>query len=110
MRPEVVVLPAPAIGQALGFRHRGKKLGVEEFIPEPAVERLGKAVLPRCSWFDVGSAGAAALAPLPEGVGDELRTVVAADERRGVVEAGELLQHRHHVLGLAAPADTDRQA
>ena len=35
MRPEVVVLPAPAIGQALGLRHRGKKLGVEEFIPEP---------------------------------------------------------------------------
>ena len=58
MGPEGVVLPAPAIGQALGFRHRGEQLGVEEFIPEPAVERLGKAVLPRCSWFDVGSAGA----------------------------------------------------
>ena len=68
MRPEGVVLPAPAIGQALGFRHRGEQLGVEEFIPEPAVERLGKAVLPRCSWFDVGGASAAALAPLPEGV------------------------------------------
>lgn len=37
MRPECVVLPAPAIGQALGFRHRGEQLGVEEFIPEPAV-------------------------------------------------------------------------
>ena len=69
MRPEGVVLPAPAIGQALGFRHRGEKLGVEEFIPEPAVEQLGKAVLERRSWFDVGSAGAAVLAPLPEGVG-----------------------------------------
>ena len=110
MSPEVVVLPAPAIGQALGFRHRGKKLGVEEFIPEPAVERLGKAVLPRGSWFDVGSAGAAALAPLPQSVGDEFRPVVAADERWCGVEAGQLFQHCHHVLGLAAPSDTVRQA
>ena len=80
MWPEVVVLPAPAVGQSLSLSHRGKQLGVEEFIPEPAVERLGKAVLPRCSWFDVGGASAAALASLPESVGDELRTVVAADE------------------------------
>ena len=41
---------------------------------------------------------------------DELRTVVAADVCRCGVEAGELLQHRHNILGLAAPADTDRQA
>ncbi len=73
MRPEGVVLPAPAVGQALGLRHRGKQLGVEEFIPEPAVERLGKAVLLRRSWFDVGSAGVAALAPFPESVGVAVR-------------------------------------
>jgi hypothetical protein len=78
MRPEVVVLPAPAIDQALGFLHHGKQLGVEKFIPEPAVERLGKVLLPRCFWFDVGGTRAATLAPLPESVGDELRTVVAA--------------------------------
>ena len=47
MGPEGVVLPAPAIGQALGPSHRGEQLGVEEFVPEPAVERLGIAVLPR---------------------------------------------------------------
>jgi len=110
MRPEGVVLSAPAVGQALGFRHRGKHLGVEEFIPEPAVERLGKAVLPRCSLLGAGCASAAALAPLPESVGDELRTVVSADERWCGVEAGELLQHCYHVLGLTVPADADRQA
>lgn len=37
MRPEGVALPAPAIDQALHFRHRDEKLGVQEFIPEPAV-------------------------------------------------------------------------
>ena len=42
-------------------------------------------------------------------MGAELGTVVAADVRRFRIQAGELLQHRHHVLGFAAPADTDRQ-
>ncbi len=46
MWPEGVVLLAPAIGEALGLSHRGEQLGVEEFILEPAIERLGKAVLP----------------------------------------------------------------
>ena len=43
-------------------------------------------------------------------MGDELRAVAAADKRWCGVEARELLQHCHHVFGLAAPADTDRQA
>jgi hypothetical protein len=46
MGPERGLLPAPEIGQALGFRHRGKQFGVEEFIPEPPVERLCKDVYP----------------------------------------------------------------
>ena len=45
MRAEGIVLPAPMIGQALGFTHRGEQLGIEELGHEPAVERLGKAVL-----------------------------------------------------------------
>jgi len=47
MGPEGVVLPSAVIGQGLGFCHGGEQLGIEEFIPEPAVERLGKAVLPQ---------------------------------------------------------------
>jgi hypothetical protein len=47
MWPQVVVLPLPAISQGLGLGHGGEQLGVQELIPEPAVERLGKAVLPR---------------------------------------------------------------
>ena len=38
MVPEGVVLPAPAIGQALALSHRGKQFGVEELVCEPAVE------------------------------------------------------------------------
>ena len=47
VRPDRVVLPVPTIGQDLRLRSCGEQLGVEEFIPEPAIERLGKAVLPR---------------------------------------------------------------
>ncbi len=66
MWPESVVLPAPAIGQNLCLWGCGEQLGVEELIPEAAVERLGKAVLPRRSWLDVGrGGGAAGLAPAP---------------------------------------------
>ena len=47
VRPDRVVLPAPTIGQDLRLKSCGEQLGVEEFIPEPAIERLGKAVIPR---------------------------------------------------------------
>ncbi len=47
MRPQGVVLPPPAISKGLGLGHGCEQLGVQELIPEPAVERLGKAVLPR---------------------------------------------------------------
>jgi len=43
-------------------------------------------------------------------MGNELGTVVVAVERRCLVEHGELLQHGHHVLGLASPAHPDGQA
>ena len=110
MGPEGVVLPTPAVGQALSLSHRGKQPGVEELIPEPAVERLGKAVLPWGAWLDVGSGGAAAFAPTPQSVGDELGAVVAADECRSWIEAGEFLQHCHHILDFATPSHTDYQA
>ncbi len=43
-------------------------------------------------------------------MGDELRAVVAADKRRCRIEAGQIVQYRYHVLGLAAPTHTNGQA
>ncbi len=45
MRPEGVILPAPAIDQAIELSHRGEKFDVEELIPEPAVELFSEPVL-----------------------------------------------------------------
>jgi hypothetical protein len=47
MRPKGDELPALAISQGFGLSHGAEQLAVQEFIPEAAVERLGKAVLPR---------------------------------------------------------------
>jgi hypothetical protein len=66
MRPECVVLPAPAISQELILWSRGAQLDVEEFNPEAPVERFRNAVLPRRTGLDVGrSGGGAGLAPVP---------------------------------------------
>jgi hypothetical protein len=43
-------------------------------------------------------------------VGNELGTVVRADERRRRVEAGQGLQHCRHFLGLAVPVHMNGQA
>jgi len=45
-----------------------------------------------------------------EGLSDEFRPVVRADERRRRIDADQLFQHGHDVLGLASPADPDGQA
>jgi hypothetical protein len=110
MRPEDVVHPAPSIGQGLRLGHGGEQLRIQEFITEATVERFGKAVLPRRAWLDIGRCRGVAFCPAPEGVGNEFGPVVAADVRRCRVKAGQLFQHRHHVLGLAAPAHSDGQA
>ncbi len=74
--PAGAVLPAPAISQGLGLGHGGEQLGVQQFIPEPAVERFDKVVLPRSTWFDVRRGGPAVLAPALESMGDEFGPVV----------------------------------
>ena len=40
----------------------------------------------------------------------EFRPVVRPDERRRRIDADQLFQHGHDVLGLAAPSHPDRQA
>ena len=49
LRPDRIVLPAPTIVQDLRLESCGEKLDVEEFIPVPAIDRLGKSV------FQLGS-------------------------------------------------------
>ena len=66
MRHDSVVLKAQAIRQDLRLRSCSEQLAIEELVSEAAIERLGKAVLPRGSWRDISRAGGGAgLAPVP---------------------------------------------
>jgi len=88
---ESVALPAPAIGQDLRIWGCGEQLSVEELIPEPSVGGFRESVLPGRSRRDVGRAGGCAgLTPVPYSLGNELRTVVAPDERPHWIEAAQL--------------------
>jgi hypothetical protein len=54
------------VSQDLSLRSGGEQLGVEELIPEAAIERFRESVLPGGSRLDVGRAGGGAgLAPVP---------------------------------------------
>mgnify|MGYP006295757223 FL=1 len=58
------------IGQKLRLGSGGDQLGIEKLTPEPAVERLGQAILPWGSRLDVNLSGdGAGLTPVPKGLG-----------------------------------------
>ncbi len=49
-----VVLESVLLSQQLGLLHRGEQLIIQELVPEPAVERFHKGVLPGRSRWNVG--------------------------------------------------------
>ena len=87
VRPDVVVLLSILLDDDDGFAPRRKPLHVEAFVAKLSIEALVQAVLPRLAWRDVGRLDALFLQPILDGLGDELGTIVAADERRWTVQA-----------------------
>ena len=79
VRTPVVVLQSPSVGQVLGLGQTRELLQVGQLVSQPAVERLGVAVLPRRARLDVERLYARQAQPPADRPGDELRPVVAAD-------------------------------
>src|SRR5207249_6584071 len=74
-----LVVGAPVLlDEDRGFAHREEGLLVQAFVPEPAVKALAHAVLPGLAGVNVGGGDARAPEPAPDPVGDEFRSVVAA--------------------------------
>jgi hypothetical protein len=69
MGPEGLVLSAPTISQDLRLGHGREDLRIQEFIPEAAVERFSKTVLPWRAWLDIDRCRDAAFCPASEVVG-----------------------------------------
>src|SRR5215204_3513330 len=82
MRPDGIVMTAPALDDDLRLAESVEDLAVEQLVPEPGIKALDIAILPRASWSDVGGLGPDRRDPLLDGLGDELRAVVGADVAR----------------------------
>jgi hypothetical protein len=72
------VLP-PRFDQHLGFHEGVEHLGVEQLVTKLAIERLVVAVLPWTGLLDVEGVDAEPAQPGPDGLGDELLSLVRAD-------------------------------
>lgn len=127
-----VVLMAPELDEGFRFKQVAEYLAVQEFIPEPGVEAFDVRVLPGRSRFNVARLGPESGKFIAEGLGNELRSVIGTNERRGTVDAhqasdlsdgidspdrapnqdamafpGELIDHRHGLQGPAILGDIE---
>ena len=110
VRPPVVVLQSPGVGQVPGLGKVRELFSVGQLVSQAAVERFGVAVLPGRAWLDVQRLHARMGQPPPNRLGDELRPVVAADVLRHATDAEQLRQHVDHLLGRDAAIHLQRQA
>jgi len=92
------------IPDAIEDRHR------QELISQATVEALGVALLPRAVRLDVHRIDTHLPKPATEGVGNELRTVVAADMPWDAAHREELRERVDHVLTGNAAIDLQSEA
>ena len=104
MQSLLIVAVPIFVAQHFCFCQRGEDLAVEQLITQAAVEALAIGVLPWAAGLDVESLEALLGDPFAHRFGDELRTVVAADELRcsGALCHG-CFQHAHHIAGIHPP-------
>src|ERR1700722_9754931 len=109
MRPVMVVILFPLLGQPLRSGQALKHLQRQELVPEPAVEALGVAVLPRTSRLDVQRLDIHPTQPAPDCSRDELGAVVRADTLRHAAHPKQLGQRVDHILARDAASHLQGQ-
>ena len=87
VRPHVVVLPAPALDQHLGFLQGVEDLAVQHLVSQLSIEGLVVAVLPRAPRLDEQRLSAHPSDPLTHGSCRELASVVGADVAGAVLRS-----------------------
>src|SRR5207247_10785604 len=73
----LVLLP-PVVDQHLGLQHQVQRIEIEELLSQVPFVGLDERILPWRTWLDVVRCRAPSPAPPMQGLGDELRTTVAA--------------------------------
>src|ERR1017187_2569441 len=110
MRPDDVVVTAPAFDNDLGFPQRVEDFTVEQFVTQACVKTFDKAVLSRAAWRDVGGIGPGGRNPILHGLSYELRAVVGTDVAWHATQDEEVGESIDDVDGLELAIDADRQA
>src|SRR4051794_4158833 len=108
MRPDGVVMPAPALDDDLRLAKSVEDLAVEQLVPEPGIEALDVAILPRAARSDVGGLGSNRRDPLLDGLGDELGVRPSSrtggeptiDQGAGPCRSKAMARHRIHSLAF----------
>src|SRR5262249_43823602 len=96
--PLLVVNPPVPLQQHRGLLQAAEQLAVEQFVAQPAVERLAVGVLPRAPRLYVQRLGLFTGQPTLHGISDELRAVVAPQVLGHPPLARRLRQRPDHVL------------
>ena len=96
MRPHGVIVLTPTLDDNFCFGARAEPFEAEAFVAEFAVEALGDAIPPGLAGLDQRGANALRGDPGQERLGNELRTVVAAQENRRAALADQARQHFDH--------------
>src|SRR5262245_63900181 len=94
MWTDLVVVVPPLFDQHLRLGARAKPFEAQTLVAELAVEALRDAILPRLAGLDQRRTDALRDDPGQQRLGDELRSVVAAQERGRAACADETRQHR----------------
>ncbi len=110
MRSPVVVLQPPLHAQHPGLRQRSEQLRIQQLIPQPPVEALGVAVLPRAARLDIQRLDPRRLQPKADPPGNKLRAVIAADVQRRPADKQQFPEHVDHLDALERPPRLQRQA
>src|SRR5271156_2940021 len=103
VRPDGVVVFAPAFGQHAQFLDRVEDLAVEELIAHLRVEALAVAVLPRRAGFDVHRLCSCIRQPFAQVMGYELGPVIRAKMLRHTLDHHHVGQGLDHLRTRPAP-------
>jgi len=99
VRPVGVVVDPPLLDEHFGFQQGTEEFPVEAFVAQFVVEAFDVAVFPGRARPDIDCFDLVFLEPVADGIGDELRPVVAADVGGFAVARHGRLRHRDDIVG-----------
>src|SRR5262245_28555695 len=93
MRPDCVVVTAPAFDDDLCLAQRIEDLAIEPLVAQHCIKTLNEAVLPRTAWRDVGGLCSDGADPLLYRLGNELRAIIGTDMPGNAAQDEQVREH-----------------